>query len=78
MVSSDPKLLPSSLNWTPATPILSEAEAATVTEEPDTGWPLSGEVIDTVGKVVSGAGSTVRVAILLTALGETPLDTSQV
>jgi hypothetical protein len=55
-VSSEPRLAPSSLNWTLATPALSEAVAETVTEEPETVEPEVGEVIETVGGVVSPAG----------------------
>lgn len=52
-VSSLPRLTPSSLNWTPATPTLSEAEALRETE-PLTVEPLDGEVTETEGAVVSG------------------------
>src|SRR2546428_12806726 len=52
-VSSAPRVAPSSLNWTPATPTLSEADAATGTAEPDTVAPLAGAVSKTVGGVVS-------------------------
>jgi hypothetical protein len=52
-VSSEPKLLPSSLNWTPDTPVLSEAVAETATEEPETVEPADGALRDTVGAVVS-------------------------
>src|SRR6266704_2600104 len=52
-VSSAPRLTPSSLNWTPATPTLSEAEAETVTAVPETVTPLAGAVIKTVGGVTS-------------------------
>src|SRR5258708_38994219 len=51
-VLSAPRLAPSSRNCTPATPTLSEALAVTVTV-PDTVWPLLGEVMLTVGGVVS-------------------------
>ena len=53
MVSSGPSATLSSRNCTPATPTLSEAEALTVVV-PDTVAPLAGEVILTVGGVVSG------------------------
>lgn len=49
-------LLPSCLNWTPATPTLSEAEAETVTLAPETSWPFGGAVTETVGGVVSAGG----------------------
>ena len=52
-VSSGPRLPPSSLNWTPTTPILSEALAVMETDEPETVAPFVGEVMDTVGGVVS-------------------------
>src|SRR5436309_14563698 len=53
-VSSAPRLAPSSLNCTPTTPTLSEAEAETVTVAPETVAPAAGAVIETVGGVVSG------------------------
>ena len=53
VVSSAPRLAPSSLNCTPATPTLSAAFAATATLAPDTVAPVVGAVIDTVGGVVS-------------------------
>ena len=52
VVSSAPRLFPSSRNCTPATPTLSDAFADTVTE-PDTVEPGVGAVSDTVGGVVS-------------------------
>src|SRR6266853_1869126 len=55
LVSSAPTLAPSILNCTPTTPTLSEAPAVTVTV-PDTVWPLPGEVMLTLGGVVSGGG----------------------
>src|SRR5438128_1534497 len=61
VVSSVPRLAPSSLNCTPTTPTLSEAVAETVTV-PETVAPLAGAVIATVGVVVS---TTVSVAVLL-------------
>src|SRR3989338_7552750 len=57
-VSSVPRFAPSSLNWTPATPTLSEAVAETVTE-PDTVAPSAGEVMDTVGGVGSGTTTVI-------------------
>src|SRR5437870_10541784 len=44
-VSSAPRLTPSSLNCTPATPTLSEAEAETVTAAPETVAPLPGALV---------------------------------
>lgn len=55
-MSSDPRFEPLSLNWTPATPTLSDALAVTVTDDPDTVEPFVGDVMDTVGAVVSPAG----------------------
>src|SRR5437899_7543081 len=55
-LSSAPTLAPSTLNWTPATPTLSAALAVTVIV-PETVAPLAGEVMLTVGGVVSGGGA---------------------
>jgi hypothetical protein len=63
VVSSVPRLVPSSRNWTPTTPTLSEAVAETVTV-PDTVAPLAGAVIVTVG----GLLSTVTLTLLLVVL----------
>src|SRR6478609_2760885 len=52
VVSSDPRLVPSTLNCTPTTPTLSAALADTDTV-PCTEAPPAGAVIDTVGAVVS-------------------------
>src|SRR5439155_1072907 len=49
-VSSPPRLAPSTRNCTPATPILSEAEALTVTV-PDTVAPAAGALMLTAGGV---------------------------
>ena len=63
MVSSAPRLVvPSSLNCTPATPTLSEAEAVTVNAVPETVAPLVGAVIETVGGVASEEVPSVSVA----------------
>jgi hypothetical protein len=64
-VSSEPTLLPSSLNWTPETPTLSEALALSVTLLPDMLAPAEGAVRLTVGGVGSGdaAITTVVVAV---------------
>jgi hypothetical protein len=48
-------LAPSSLNWTPATATLSEAVAVTLIV-PETVLPDAGDVMLTVGGVVSGLG----------------------
>ena len=48
-VSSAPMFTPSSWNWTPATPMLSDALAETVTALPETVVPLDGAVILTDG-----------------------------
>src|SRR5437899_6447020 len=60
-VSSGPRLAPSSLNWTPTTPTLSEAVAETVIV-PETVAPAVGAVIETVGAVVS-LKVTVKLAV---------------
>jgi len=52
-VSSAPKFVPSSLNCTPTTPMLSEAVAVTEIV-PDWVEELVGAVMETVGNVVSG------------------------
>ena len=54
VVSSAPRLAPSSRNWTPATPTLSVALAETVTF-PETTDPAAGAVTAALGGVVSGA-----------------------
>ena len=58
-MSSVERLAPSSRNWTPDTPTLSEAVAVTVVDVPATVAPLTGAVIETVGGVVSPAGPDV-------------------
>src|SRR5207247_1609540 len=55
LVSSAPKLRPSILNCTPITPTLSEALAVNITVS-DIVWPSLGEVMRTVGGVVSAGG----------------------
>src|SRR5206468_1123308 len=62
VVISAPRLAPSSLNCTPATPTLSVALAETVTV-PVTVAPLDGAVRETVGGVVSGGGAPIAVFI---------------
>src|SRR5262245_38688490 len=54
--------MPSPKNWTPTTPTLSAALAETVTV-PDTVAPFAGEVIFTVGGVVSGGGALLTVTV---------------
>src|SRR5438445_4522135 len=60
-LTSAPRLVPSSLNCTPATPTLSEALADTVTV-PVTVAPLAGAVKETAGGVVSFATVTLTAA----------------
>src|SRR5438552_7231009 len=64
VVTSAPRLAPSSLNWTPTTPTLSVALAETVTV-PATGEPAAGAVTVTDGGVVSAGGRTPTPATLL-------------
>ncbi len=54
-MSSAPRFAPSSLNWTPATPTLSEASAVIETI-PVTCAPAAGAVRATAGFVVSDGG----------------------
>ena len=54
-MSSAPRLAPSRVNWTPATPTLSAAVALTGMV-PATLAPAAGELTLTVGGVVSGGG----------------------
>src|SRR5882762_1180694 len=61
VVSSTPRLAPSSRNWTPATPTLSDALAVTVMV-PLTVAPVAGAVMLTVGAVVSFETVTVAAA----------------
>ena len=53
VVSSAPMLVVPRLNWTPTTPMLSEAVADSVTV-PETDEPSEGAVIETVGATLSG------------------------
>ena len=62
LVSSAPRLLPSSMNWTPATPTLSEALAVTLIV-PETIDPGAGDVMLTAGGVVSGGGPLETVTV---------------
>ena len=52
--SEDLRLLPSNLNWTPVMPVLSVALAVIVIV-PETVAPFVGEVIETVGGMMSPA-----------------------
>src|SRR5204863_405764 len=61
--SSTPRLAPSSRNCTPTTPMLSEALAVTLVVPP-TVAPETGEVMLTVGGVVSGGAGVVALAEL--------------
>ena len=65
-VFSVPRLTPSSLNCTPATPTLSLAVAVTVTVD-DTLAPAAGAVTVTAGAVVSATAGVVNVESLETA-----------
>src|SRR5688572_3906623 len=64
-MSSAPRFAPSSLNWTPATPTLSELVAETRTAVPDTVAPFAGAVMATVGAVTSFPDRPVRVKYVL-------------
>ena len=74
MVSSAPRLAPSSWNCTPTTPTLSEAVAETVTV-PETVAPELGDVTLTVGAVVSETVTLMEadVEVLLAASRATAL-----
>jgi hypothetical protein len=75
VVSSAPRLTPSSLNCTPTTPTLSEALAVTETDEPETMAPALGAEIETVGGMVSGVAAVVKVKSAEVAkLAEASLD----
>src|SRR5438093_3152908 len=63
VVSSAPRLAPSSMNWTPTTPTLSEALAVTLIV-PETVVPDKGDVMLTVGGVVSGGGPLETVTVM--------------
>ncbi len=56
VVSSAPRAIPSRRNWTPVTPVLSEADAERVTVVPVTVEPAVGVEREMVGGVVSGVG----------------------
>ncbi len=66
-VSSAPRFAPSSWNWTPATPTLSDALALTVIV-PLTAAPLAGDVIATVGGVVSATLNVTVLSVLVEAV----------
>ena len=55
-MASAPRLMPLYLNWTPTTPTLSEALAVTLIVPPTIAAD-AGDVMLTVGKVVSGGGA---------------------
>ena len=58
VVSSAPTFVPSTLNWTPATPTLSDAFAESVTDVPAvTEVPETGEVRETEGAGAPGVSS---------------------
>src|SRR5262249_34027484 len=59
-VTSAPSAEPSSRNWPPAPPMSSDAVAATTPAAPETGSPLAGAIIETVG----AAWSTLTVLVL--------------
>lgn len=61
VVSSTPRSAPSSLNWTPTTPMLSDAFAESAML-PETVPPV-GDVMETAGGVVSGVAGALNVAL---------------
>src|SRR5262249_57150163 len=63
-LSLGPRFVPSRINWTLATPMLSAAVADTVTAAPETVAPSAGAVIDTEGGVVSGGGALDRKSVV--------------
>jgi hypothetical protein len=65
-MSSKPRLTPSSLNWTPTTPTLSEGLAETGTLFPETVADGAGDEIETVGYDVSDPALTVTVVLAVT------------
>src|SRR5262245_38591989 len=71
LVSSAPRFLPSTRKRTPATPTLSEALAVTVMV-PETVAPFPGDVIDTLGGVVSGGGALFTVTVTGLEVNVTP------
>ena len=75
-MSSVPRFAPSSLNWTPDTPTLSEAEAEIVIVF-ETVCPDVGEVMETVGAVVSATSLTV-IVIVSESVPPFPSDTEKV
>jgi hypothetical protein len=67
VVTSAPRLVPSSWNWTPAIPRLSVALAATVIT-PETVWLFAGEVIDTMGPCITRAAVVAITAVVCAEL----------
>src|SRR5438094_10169852 len=63
--SSDPNAAPSSFNWTPTTPTLSEAVDEIITV-PETGEPSMGVATDTAGGVVSDVGGAALLTLTVT------------
>ena len=63
-VSSAPRFEPSSLNWTPATPTLSDASALTDTV-PETVALAAGAVTATEGLVVSETGGGAEIGVFM-------------
>jgi hypothetical protein len=66
VVSSAPRAAPSSRNWTPTTPMLSEAVAETVTV-PDTVAPPAGALIATLGALLSTVTLTALLVVVFPA-----------
>src|SRR5437899_480366 len=64
--TSAPRGWPSTKNWTPATPALSDAFAATVTRL-NTVEPAVGALMATLGGVVSGGGDVPPTGVLMSA-----------
>ena len=64
VVSSAPSAIPSRRNWTPVTPVLSEAVAERVTVMPVTVEPAVGVEREMVGARVSGATRVVPMAVV--------------
>src|SRR5438552_5445783 len=75
---SAPRFAPSNLNCTPATPRLSEALAAIVTDIPETPALFSGDVIVTVGRVISVGGSAIVGWAVLPAASQVALPPNKV
>ena len=71
-MTSAPSVAPSTLNCTPDTPTLSLALAVTYVV-PDTVAPEAGDVIETVGGVVSGGGGGGGAAGAIDTLSNVPV-----